>query len=100
MCSDFWVSFSELLYFVRFFFQFTDTLFGSILPIFAYMFAVYYVYFIKMSNIIYFGGLFLILATLFFVLLFLASVAHSRHFYGELPSLPGSMHDKTSNIVM
>ena len=38
--------FFGLLYFcVGFFFQFADAFFGSILPIFAYFFAVYYVYF-------------------------------------------------------
>ena len=47
----FCVSFSELLYFCRFFFQFTDAFFGSILPIFAYFFAVYYVYFIKSQTV-------------------------------------------------
>ena len=33
-----------------FFFQFTRAFFRSILPIFAYFFAVYYVYFIKKSS--------------------------------------------------
>ena len=43
-CAAFWVSFSELLYFCVGFFQLTDAFFRSILPIFAYLFAVYYVY--------------------------------------------------------
>ena len=50
MCRYFWVSFSELLYFVSVFFNSLMPFFGSILPIFAYFFAVYYVYFIKKSN--------------------------------------------------
>ena len=42
--------FRAAIFLCRFFFQFTNAFFGSILPIFAYFFAVYYVYFIKKSN--------------------------------------------------
>ena len=45
----FCVSFSELLHFVSVFFSVHRCLFGSILPLFAFL-AVYYVYFIKNSN--------------------------------------------------
>ena len=58
MCREdvplFCFSFSELLYFCVGFFQFTDAFFGSILLIFAYFFAAYYVYFIKKSNSVYY----------------------------------------------
>ena len=42
--------FQSYYIFVSVFFQFTDAFFGSILLIFAYFFAIYYVYFIKKSN--------------------------------------------------
>ena len=50
-CAAFLRQFFRATVFLCRFFQFTDTFFGSILPIFAYFLTVYYMYFIKSQTL-------------------------------------------------
>ena len=114
--------FRATLFLCQFFFQFTDALFGSILPIFAYFFCcISCVFHQKVKQcfghkifvwFLYSWAYFLITASIFLgsifdtgYFIFCSTVLSLSgtlppFFYDELPSFPGSMHYKTSKMVM